>query len=84
MFFRSFRKILKLILNFVWKTLNEKSIKQHQKNDYTEIFMTSTIYMFENVVETSIEQFSQITIIQIWRKESKKKNVKKMQKTFSR
>ena len=59
------RKILELTLNLVWEALNEESIKQHQENGYTEVFMASTIYVLENVVETSIEKFSQITFIQI-------------------
>ena len=61
-----FRKnFLELTLNFVWETLNEESIKQDSRNGYTEVFMASTMYMLENVVETSIEKFSQITSIQI-------------------
>ena len=39
--------------------------------------MTLTIYMLENVVETSIEKFSQVTTIQIWGKRVWKENVKK-------
>ena len=35
------------------------------RKNYTEIFKISTIYMLEKVIETSIETFSQTTIIQI-------------------
>ena len=36
------------------------------------------------MIETSIENFSQIIIIQIWGKGGWKENAKKMQKTFPR
>ena len=46
--------------------------------------MTSTMYMFENVVETSIENFSQVTTIQIWEEGPREEDAKKLQETFPR
>ena len=46
--------------------------------------MASTIYMLENVVETSTVKFSQVTTIQIWGRGGWEEDAKKMQETFPR
>ena len=43
-----------------------KSMSVTSRNDYTEVIMTLSIYMLEKMYKTSIEQLSQVTIIQIW------------------
>ena len=54
------------------------------RKGYTKVFMASTIYMLEEVVEISIEKSSQVTTIQIWGRGSWEEDAKKMQETFPR
>ena len=43
-----------------------KSMSATSRNNYTEMFMISTIFMLEKMYKASIEQLSRVTIIQIW------------------
>ena len=56
------------------------------RNDYTEIFKISIIskmQMHEKVIETSIEKFSQISSIQIRKKEKLREKCQEIAKNFS-
>ena len=68
----------KLEINF---KILRKNMFATSRNDYTEIFMTSTICMFEKMIKTSIENFFQIIIIQNWKKKFETK-ISRIRKRF--
>ena len=63
MFFKQ-NETLILIHNY-FASISRKDVFATSKKNYTEVFKTLTIYMFEKVIETLSVKFSQIIIIQV-------------------